>query len=76
MILVISGVLFVIAGLVMTAVRTTERGRLSQLHTEGGSTRPNTLEPTGKGRHLSFKAGLPGLGVAALGAVLILLGSL
>jgi hypothetical protein len=75
MALVVIGALFVIAGIAMAAVRTAGWGRLSQRNTQT-SVRPNTLEPTGRGRRLSLKADLPGLGMAALGAVLILAGAL
>lgn len=59
----------------MAAFRTAERGRLSQPTDRGRSTRPDTLEPSGKGRRLSLKADLPGLAVAILGAAFILAGS-
>lgn len=75
MALVVIGALFVIIGVAMAAVRTAARGRLSQPNTQT-SARPNTLEPTGKGRRLSLKADLPGIGMAALGVVLILAGAL
>jgi len=38
--------------------------------------RPDTLEPTGRGRRLSLKADLLGLGIAALGAILMVAGAL
>jgi hypothetical protein len=75
MALVVIGALFVIVGVVMAAVRTVGRGRLSQPNTQT-SGRPNTLEPTGKGRRLSLKVDLLGLGMAALGAILIFAGAL
>jgi hypothetical protein len=75
MALVVIGALLVIAGIAMTALRTAGWGRLSQPKTQT-SARPNTLEPTGKGRRLSLKADLPGLGMAALGAILIFAGAL
>jgi hypothetical protein len=80
MALVVIGALFVIVGLTMAAVRTAGRGRLSQPNTQTSATqtsaRPNTLEPTGEGRRLSLKADLAGLGMAAVGAILILAGAL
>jgi hypothetical protein len=76
MLLVVVGVVLAIVGVIMTATRTADRGRLSQPNTQGTSAQPNTLEPTGKGRRLSLKSDLPGLGVAALGAILILVGAL
>jgi hypothetical protein len=74
MTLVVIGALFVIAGVAMAAARTAGRGRLSQPNTQ--SAEANTLEPTGKGRRLSFKADLLGLGMVALGAILIFAGAL
>lgn len=74
MALVVIGALFVIVGVAMAAVRTAERGRLTQLHAQR-SAQPDTLEPTGKGRRLSFKADLPGLVLIALGVVLIFAGA-
>ena len=75
MALVVIGALFVIVGVAMAAARTAGRGRLSQPNTQA-SNRPNTLEPTGMGRRLSLKADLLGLGIAAVGAVLIFAGAL
>lgn len=75
MALVAIGAVLVIVGVAMAAARTAERGRLSQPNTQA-SARPDTLEPTGKGRRLSLKADLLGLGMAALGAVLIFAGAL
>lgn len=75
MALVVTGVLLVIVGIATAAVRTAGWGRLSQPNTQT-SVRPSTLEPTGKGRRFSLKADLPGLGMAALGAILILAGAL
>jgi uncharacterized membrane protein len=75
MILVVIGILLVIAGVAMAAFRTAESGRLSQPRPRGTTPRPDTLEPSGKGRRLGLKADLPALGMAALGAVLILAGS-
>jgi uncharacterized membrane protein len=74
MALVVIGALFVTIGVALAAVRTAERGRLSQPDPRA-SARPDTLEPTGRGRRLSLKADLPGLGLAALGFVLICVGA-
>jgi len=75
MALVVIGALFVILGVVIAAVRTAGRGRLSQPHAQSSGP-PTTLEPTGQGRRLSLKADLLGFGVAAVGALLILAGAL
>jgi hypothetical protein len=75
MALVVAGVVLVIVGVALAAVRTAGSGRLSQPNAQT-SVRPTTLEPTGKGRRFSLKADLPGLGMAALGGLLILAGAL
>jgi hypothetical protein len=75
MALVVIGAVFVIVGIALAAVRTAGQGRLSQAETEA-SARPTTLEPAGKGRRLSIRGDLPGLGIAALGAILMLAGAL
>jgi uncharacterized membrane protein len=72
---VVIGVMLVFVGVAIAAVRTAGRGRLSQPDSQA-SGRLGTLEPTGKGRRLSLKADLLGLGMAALGALLILAGVL
>jgi hypothetical protein len=75
MTLEVIGAVLMIIGVAMAAVRTAGRGRLSQPNAQT-SARPDTLEPTGKGRRLSLRADLPGLGMVALGAILILAGAL
>jgi hypothetical protein len=75
MAIVVIGVLLVIVGVALAAIRTAGRGRLSQPNSPT-SAKPTTLEPTGKGRQLSLRADLIGLGMAALGAILILAGAL
>ena len=74
MALVVIGAVLVIVGIAMAAVRTAGQGRLSQPTTES-SAEPYTLEPAGKGRRLSLKADLLGLGMAAAGALLLLAGA-
>lgn len=75
MALVLIGALLVIVGVALAAVRTAERGRLSQSNPQS-AVRLDTLEPTGRGRRLDLKADLPGLGMAALGVILIFAGAL
>jgi hypothetical protein len=75
MAVVVIGALLVIVGVALAAVRTAGQGRLSQTGTET-SARPDTLEPTGTGRRLSLRRDLPGLGLAALGAILMVAGAL
>jgi hypothetical protein len=74
MALVVTGALLVILGVAMAAVRTAGRGRLSQ--PSQTPARQNTLEPSGQGRRLNLRADLLGLGIAALGAILIFAGAL
>jgi hypothetical protein len=75
MALLVIGAVFVIVGVTLAALRTAGRGRLSQPHAQI-SARSGTLEPTGKGRRLSLKADLLGLGMAVLGVILMLAGAL
>ena len=75
MALVVIGALMVIVGVAIAAVRTAGRGRLSQPNRQA-SGRLDTLEPTGQGRRLSLKADLLGLGMAAIGAILMLAGAI
>ena len=75
MALVVIGALLVIVGVAMAAMRTAAQGRLSQPNSQT-SAQATTLEPTGKGRRLNLKPDLAGLGLAALGALLIFAGAL
>lgn len=75
MVLVVLGALCVIIGVAMAAVRTAGHGRLSQPNPPT-SGQPTTLEPPGKGRRLSVKPDLFGLGMAAMGGILLLAGVL
>lgn len=75
MVLVVIGAVLVIVGVAIAAIRTAGGGRLSQPNA-ATSARRGTLEPSGRGRRLSLKADLPGLGMAALGAILIFAGAL
>ena len=76
MLLIWLGALCVITGIVMAAVRTLRRGRLSQPRSLNDDPRPDTLEPSGRGDRLSLGADLPGIGLALFGAVLIFAGAL
>lgn len=67
--------LLVIGGMVLTATRTATRGRLSEARPRKLSGRPDTLEPRGRGSRLSIKADLPGLGLMAIGGLLLLIGA-
>ena len=67
MMLVWIGALLVIVGVVLTATRTLQRGRLSDPEAVR-----DTLEPKGSGRRFSVKADLPGLALIAIGSLLLL----
>jgi hypothetical protein len=67
MMLVWIGALLVIVGVVLTATRTLQRGRLSDPEAVR-----DTLEPKGSGRRLSVKADLPGFALIAIGSLLLL----
>ena len=75
MLLIAIGALLIIGGVVMAATSTMKRGRLSQAEQPITHTPRDTLEPTGPGRRLSLKADLPGLGMIALGVLLLFLGA-
>jgi len=66
------GALLMIVGVVMMAVTTVRRGKLSEPRTRADSSR-DTLEPVGLGRRLSLRADLPGMALIAAGAVLLLI---
>ena len=74
MLLIAIGVLLIIGGVVVAANATAKRGRLSQDEQPTSHAPRDTLEPTGQGRRLSFKADLPGLGMIAIGVLLLFLG--
>ena len=75
MLLIAIGALFIIGGVVLAANSTLRRGRLSQDEQPISHAPRDTLEPTGRGRRLSFKADLPGLAMIAVGVVLLFLGT-
>jgi hypothetical protein len=72
MISIALGVLLLVGGIILAAMRTASRGKLSDPHAIGASMRPDTLEPRGRGGRLSFKADLPGFALMAIGALLLL----
>ena len=75
MLLISIGVLCVIAGIVVAALRTLRRGRLSQLRSLNADERPDTLEPSGRGDRLNLGTDLPGIGLVLAGALLIFIGA-
>lgn len=75
MVLIGLGALLVVAGIVLAAMRTTSRGKLSDPHAKIPGHRTDTLEPQGRGKRLSIKADLPGLLLMAVGGVMIFVGA-
>lgn len=75
MLLIAIGALLIIGGMVLAANSTLKRGRLSQAEQPISHEPRDSLEPTGRGRRLSFKADLPGIAMIALGVLLLFLGS-
>lgn len=75
MVLIAVGVLLIIAGVVLSTLRTLRRGRLSQARRPATGEPRDTLEPSGKGDRLSLKADLPGIALFGLGLVLIFVGA-
>ncbi len=73
--LILLGALGIIAGVVLAALRMLRRGRLSQPRSLNADDIPDTLEPKGRGDRLGLSADLPGIGLALVGAVLILVGA-
>ena len=69
------GALLIIGGIVLAANAPLKRGRLSQAEQPISHEPRDSLEPTGRGRRLSFKADLPGLAMIAIGVILLFLGS-
>jgi uncharacterized membrane protein len=76
MVLIAIGALLIIGGVVMAANSTLRRGRLSQAEQPISHAPRDSLEPIGRGRRLSLKADLPGLGMIAIGVILLFLGIL
>ena len=74
MVLIAIGALLIIGGMVLAANATLRRGRLSQAEQPVTHEPRDTLEPTGQGRQLSFKADLPGLAMIGIGVILLFLG--
>ena len=71
MVLIVIGALLIVSGIVMAAIRTASRGKLSAPH--GGP--KGTLEPRGKGDRLSVKSDFTGIGMMVVGGVLIFAGA-
>jgi hypothetical protein len=69
------GALLIVAGMVMAALSTLRRGKLSQSEDAVTHEPRDTLEPVGRGRRLNLKADLPGLALILVGIVLMVLGA-
>jgi uncharacterized membrane protein len=74
MVLIAIGALLIVGGVVLAANATLRRGQLSQGEEPITHAPRDTLEPSGRGRRLSFKADLPGLALIAIGVILMFLG--
>ena len=74
MLLIAIGALFIIGGVVLAANATLRRGRLSEAEQPISHEPRDTLEPSGQGRRLSFKADVPGLAMIVIGVILLFLG--
>ena len=74
MVLIGIGALLIICGVVLAANATLKRGQLSQAEEPISHAPRDTLEPSGQGRRLSFKADLPGLAMIAIGVIFLFLG--
>jgi hypothetical protein len=72
MLLIGLGVLLILGGVVLMTGQTLRRGRLSDVTRPRASTTNATLEPQGRAGTLGLKAHWPGLGLIALGALLLL----
>ena len=76
MALIIVGALLVIAGVVVATISTLRRGRLSEPQSLDPDTPRDTLEPTGRGRRLSLRADLPGIALAGIGVLILIIGAI
>jgi hypothetical protein len=72
MLIIWIGALLIVAGVVLMAVQTNRRGRLSDARPPEPGGRVRSLEPSGPGRRLSFKQMVPGLALVGIGAVVLL----
>lgn len=75
MFLIALGTLMIVAGIALAAARTASRGKLSDPHARVPGHPVDTLEPRGRGDRLSMKSDLPGLGLMAIGAILVFVGA-
>lgn len=73
--LILLGMLLIVAGVVMAAMSTIRRGRMSQPPELSAAVPRDTLEPTGQGKRLNLKVDLPGLAMIGLGVILLFIGA-
>lgn len=76
MLLIVLGALLTVAGVVVAAMATIRRGRLSEADPPAAPETRGTLEPLGRGRRLSLKSELPALALIAAGVLLLFVGAL
>ena len=74
--LIAIGAMLVVIGVVMAAMTTARRGKLSEPEAHPPDSPPDTLEPSGRGRRLSLRAELPALLLIAAGLVLLLIAAM
>lgn len=69
------GAALIVIGIIWAAIIAARRGPLSDPKPPSADGVPQTLEPRGRGRHLSLAAELPAYGVVVAGVVILLAGS-
>ena len=75
MALILLGAFLMVVGLALAAIRSASRGRLSRPPSPAEGESRGTLEPSGRGKRLSLKTDLPGVGLMILGGILIFAGA-
>jgi hypothetical protein len=75
-ILIWIGACLVIAGVLFTAAKALNRGRLSEARPSQATPSTDTLEPRGQSARLSLSGSAPGLALAGAGALLLLVGAM
>jgi hypothetical protein len=69
------GALLILGGVLFTAAKALGRGRLSEPRPPLSGAANDTLEPRRPSSGLGLRANWPGLGLIALGAILLLMGA-
>jgi hypothetical protein len=72
MVLIWAGSLLVLAGVLVTAANALWRGRLTEVRRAHPDANSNTLEPRGKGSGFGKRGNWLGLGLLAVGCLLLL----